>query len=130
MVSAPPLESVTEQYLAKETRKRGGDCLKQYLAKETRKRGGDCLKFVSPGTAGAFDRLLLLPGGTVMLVEVKRFGEPLSPLQGRFMRRCENRFMRRCEARGTLVEVVDCKEAVDALFRGLQTPIRLSLDDG
>ena len=106
MVSAPPLESVTEQY----------------LAKETRKRGGDCLKFVSPGTAGAFDRLLLLPGGTVMLVEVKRFGEPLSPLQ------C--RFMRRCEARGTLVEVVDCKEAVDALFRGLQTPIRLSLDDG
>jgi hypothetical protein len=82
--------------------------VEEYLAAETRKRGGDCLKFTSPGTAGVFDRLLLLPHGVSVFVEVKRFGELLSPLQWRFARRCASR--------GHETAVVDCRAAVDELF--------------
>lgn len=46
-------------------------------------RGGLCLKFVSPGFAGVPDRLILLPGGRVGFVEVKRLGVKPRPLQMR-----------------------------------------------
>lgn len=46
-------------------------------------RGGLCLKFVSPGFAGVPDRLILLPGGRVGFVEVKRLGAKPRPLQVR-----------------------------------------------
>ena len=42
---------------------------------------GRCLKFVSPGEAGVPDRLLFLPEGKTLLVEVKRPGEKLRKLQ-------------------------------------------------
>ena len=38
-------------------------------------KGGLCLKFVSPGWAGAPDRLCLLPGGKIFFIELKRPGE-------------------------------------------------------
>lgn len=34
--------------------------------------GGMCLKWVCPGWAGVPDRIVLLPGGIVMFVEMKR----------------------------------------------------------
>ena len=37
--------------------------------------GAKCLKFVSPGYTGVPDRIILLPGGAVMFVELKRPGE-------------------------------------------------------
>lgn len=80
----------------------------RYLSEQTRVRGGDCLKFSSPSTAGVFDRLIMLPRGVAVFVEVKRFGESLSPLQ--------TRFARRCSARAHRTAMVDSKEAVDALF--------------
>ena len=43
--------------------------------------GGLCPKFVSPGTAGMPDRLLLLPGGRILFVEVKAPGKKPHPLQ-------------------------------------------------
>ena len=33
--------------------------------------GGICWKFVSPGTAGVPDRLIILPGGKMIFVELK-----------------------------------------------------------
>lgn len=33
--------------------------------------GAKCLKFVSPGFVGVPDRIILLPGGTVMFAELK-----------------------------------------------------------
>lgn len=37
--------------------------------------GAKCLKFVSPGYTGVPDRIILLPGGAVVFVELKRPGE-------------------------------------------------------
>ena len=42
---------------------------------------GVAVKFVSPGFAGMPDRLVLLPGGKVIFVEVKAPGEEPRPLQ-------------------------------------------------
>ena len=44
--------------------------------------GGLCLKWICPGWSGVPDRILLLPGGRAMFVEVKRpTGGRLSGLQ-------------------------------------------------
>lgn len=68
----PPLECDTEAY----------------LKARVKALGGECLKFVSPGTAGVCDRLLLLPNGVTAFVELKRLGEAPTALQDRFIRRC------------------------------------------
>ena len=44
-------------------------------------QGGMCRKFVSPGWAGAPDRIVLLPGGRMYFIEMKRPGEEPEPLQ-------------------------------------------------
>jgi hypothetical protein len=41
------------------------------LVREVKKIGGRALKFVSPGTNGVPDRIVLLPGGRVVFVELK-----------------------------------------------------------
>ena len=42
------------------------------LVRLVRDRGGLCLKWVCPGWAGVPDRLILLPRGRVIFVELKR----------------------------------------------------------
>lgn len=49
--------------------------IEAFLRQKIKNRGGLCLKFVSPGWAGAPDRLCLLPGGKIFFVELKRPGE-------------------------------------------------------
>ena len=51
------------------------------LVKGIRKLGGVALKFVSPGHAGVPDRLVLLPGGRIIFVELKTTTGRLSALQ-------------------------------------------------
>ena len=51
------------------------------LAAGVKKAGGLCLKFVSPGWAGAPDRMVLFPGGKICFVEVKAPGQRPRPLQ-------------------------------------------------
>lgn len=46
--------------------------VERYLISSVRKAGGQCLKWVCPGTAGVPDRIILLPGGHVHFVELKR----------------------------------------------------------
>jgi hypothetical protein len=46
--------------------------LEAKLKKEVEKLGGLCLKLVTPGFTGIPDRLILLPGGKVWFVEVKK----------------------------------------------------------
>jgi hypothetical protein len=45
--------------------------------------GGKCYKWVSPGNDGVPDRIVVLPGGRVIFLEVKRPGRKngLSPIQ-------------------------------------------------
>lgn len=42
---------------------------------------GLCLKFVSPGTRGVPDRLILLPGAIALFVETKSLGDTPKPIQ-------------------------------------------------
>lgn len=52
------------------------------LTRKVRQYGGVCLKWVCPGWAGVPDRIVLLPGGKVVFVELKRpQGGRLSDLQ-------------------------------------------------
>lgn len=41
------------------------------LVREVKKRGGLCYKFVSPGSPGVPDRIIILPGGRTVYVELK-----------------------------------------------------------
>lgn len=51
------------------------------LTGKVKQYGGLCLKWVCPGWAGVPDRLIIIPGGTVVFVELKR------PKGGRLSRR-------------------------------------------
>lgn len=56
--------------------------LEQKLVRRVKAAGGLCLKWSSPGAAGVPDRIVLLPGGRVIFVEMKRpKGGRLSDLQ-------------------------------------------------
>jgi hypothetical protein len=55
--------------------------IEQQLKKAVSRIGGLCLKFTSPGCAGVPDRVVLLPGGRLIFVEIKRPGEVPRPLQ-------------------------------------------------
>lgn len=57
----PELEKVIERKLRDGVKKLGG--------------GAQCLKFESPGTSGVPDRMILLPGGRVVFVELKQVGK-------------------------------------------------------
>lgn len=46
----------------------------KYLREEIKKLGGIAYKFVSPGNTGVPDRLVCLPGGGVVFVELKSEG--------------------------------------------------------
>lgn len=53
------------------------------LTEMLRERGVLCLKFVSPGNPGVPDRIVLLPGGRAVFVELKAQGGRLGALQER-----------------------------------------------
>lgn len=42
------------------------------LRKMVERHGGMCLKWVCPGWAGVPDRIVLLPGGRIIFIELKR----------------------------------------------------------
>lgn len=44
------------------------------LKRGVEQAGGLCLKWVSPGCTGVMDRIVLLPGGRVIFVELKKPG--------------------------------------------------------
>ena len=71
--------------------------------------GGVAYKFVSPSNRGVADRLVVLPGGRVWFVEVKKEGGRLSTLQNIFIAE-----MQRLQQN---VRVVWSKEDVDQLIK-------------
>jgi len=92
--------------------------IENMLVDEAKRRGGQAFKFVSPGMAGATDRLVLLPVPPehqeivqryVKLVEVKDTGEVPRPLQVWFMNEVQKL--------GHCAEWVDRKERVLGLFQ-------------
>ena len=55
--------------------------IEKRLKKEIEKLGGKALKFVSPGVSGVPDRIVLLPHGEMIFVELKAPGKKLSVIQ-------------------------------------------------
>ena len=55
--------------------------VEQRLVEAVKSAGGWCPKFISPGTNGMPDRIVLLPGGKMGFVEVKAPGQKPRKLQ-------------------------------------------------
>ena len=70
--------------------------------------GGLALKWVSPGRPGVPDRIVFLPGGRVVLVELKAPGKTPTPLQAK-----THEALRRL---GMTVLVIDSMEDARAAF--------------
>ncbi len=86
--------------------------IEAYLRDQVKAIGGIAYKFVSPGNAGVPDRLVLLPGGRVVFVELKAPGRQPTPLQLRQQRRIRDL--------GFTVLVIDSKEEVDEFIKGVR----------
>lgn len=61
--------------------------LERRLVREVERIGGLALKWVSPGNRGVPDRIVLLPDGQTVFVEMKAPGKPLAPLQEHWKRK-------------------------------------------
>lgn len=83
--------------------------IERRLSRKVKAAGGLALKFTSPGWAGAPDRLVLLPGGKIVFVELKAPGRKPRPIQ---LKRHEE-----LRALGFEVEVIDSPEGVDEFMR-------------
>lgn len=55
--------------------------LERVLVRAVKNMGGMALKFVSPGTAGVPDRLVLLPDGKIAFAEMKAPGKQATSCQ-------------------------------------------------
>lgn len=85
--------------------------IEAYLRDRIREAGGWAPKWVSPGNNGVPDRIVMLPGGRIVFVELKAPGGRPTKLQA--MQHA------RLRALGCDVHVIDSKQAVDELVRGL-----------
>ena len=78
------------------------------FSKEVKKLGGIALKLVCPSFDGVPDRLVLMPGGKLYFVEVKRPGAKPRPLQV-----ARHQMLRRL---GFLVFVLDDPAQIDGVI--------------
>lgn len=88
--------------------------IEQKLIDAIRAQGGVCWKFVSPGTAGVPDRIILMPMGRIAFVEVKSPGERPRKLQ-----LARHRLLQRL---GFKTFVLDNPEQIGGILDEIQTP--------
>ncbi|MDT8715458.1 VRR-NUC domain-containing protein [Clostridium sp. 19966] len=85
--------------------------IEAYLRDRVKSSGGKAYKFVSPGNTGVPDRLVLFPSGRIIFVELKSPGKKPTAIQ-----LLQHKKIR---ALGFEVLVVDSKEQVDELIKGV-----------
>ena len=85
--------------------------IEQKLRREVEKRNGRCFKFLS-SVSGVPDRILLLPGGLVIFVELKKEGEKPRKLQ--------EVQMRKIRELGFRVRVVNSEQEIQELMREIE----------
>lgn len=90
--------------------------LEKKFKKMAREAGGRAYKFVSPGSDGVPDRLVVFPGGRIGFVELKQKGEKPRKLQ--------QYRIKELESMGCFVAVVDDLESAQEVIARikLQTP--------
>ncbi|EPY2302348.1 VRR-NUC domain-containing protein [Clostridium sporogenes] len=79
--------------------------IEKRLKKEIEKLGGKALKFVSPGVSGVPDRIVLLPQGKIVFVELKAPGKKPRPIQ--------KYRIKELIALGFRVEIIDSIESIN-----------------
>lgn len=79
--------------------------IEKYLRDEVKKLGGKAYKFVSPGNRGVPDRIVLIPKGIVIFIELKAPGKTPTPIQ--IKQQTDIKKL------GFAVDVIDSKEGVD-----------------
>lgn len=84
------------------------------------KSGGKAYKFVSPGNDGVPDRLVVLPGGRIGFVELKKKGEK--------PRKQQQHRMRELEDLGCFTAVVDDMESAVFMLGSLMAQNRTAED--
>lgn len=85
--------------------------IETYLRDKVKKAGGIAYKWVSPGNSGVPDRIVIMPGGRAVLVELKSPGKKPTALQ--------YAQQERLRALGCDVRVIDSREGVDDLIKEL-----------
>ena len=88
--------------------------IEKKLGDAVKTQGGVCWKFVSPGTAGVPDRIILMPMGRIAFVEVKTTGERPRKLQ-----LARHRLLRRL---GFKTFLLDNPEQIGGILDEIQTP--------
>lgn len=61
--------------------------IERWLGQQVRDLGGLYFKWVSPGNVGVPDRIIILPGGHIVLAEIKTDFGQMTPQQDRLQRR-------------------------------------------
>lgn len=87
--------------------------VEQALTRAVARHGGIAWKFVSPGTAGVPDRIVLLPGGKTGFIELKAPGKKPRPLQ--------ERRMSQIKELGIPVFVIDNISQIEWVIREIQS---------
>ena len=87
--------------------------IEKKLVQRVKAVGGLAPKFVSPGFDGMPDRIVLMPGGKIGFVEVKRKGENPSPLQ-----ESRHGLLRRL---GFKVYILDDEEKIGGILNEIQS---------
>lgn len=86
--------------------------IEKYLRKSIKQAGGECLKWVSPGTTGVPDRIVICPDGRIVFVELKRPFEKPRPVQRVVLRRLYHL--------GCRVVVIDNRKSVEGFVRWIE----------
>ncbi|MDF2672437.1 MAG: hypothetical protein K0R09_702 [Clostridiales bacterium] len=86
--------------------------IEQMLVRDVKRRGGLALKFISPGVNGVPDRLVLMPYGRMVFVELKAPRKKMRPLQ---IKRKEQ-----LEALGFFVYCIDDPKQIGGVLDGIR----------
>lgn len=82
--------------------------IEAYLRDKAKQHGGYALKWVCPSWNGVPDRILLLPGGRIVFVELKSPGKTARPNQ--------LRWQERLKSLGFKAYIADSKKEIDEIF--------------
>lgn len=83
--------------------------IEKSLKDKVQDMGGIALKFVSPGMAGVPDRIVLIPNGKAVFVELKAPGKTMRPIQ--LKRKSQLEYL------GFKVYLIDSLQGVDSFVR-------------